>query len=83
MLLTQAPYIKILHLYCVPTIDQYMVEEILKALPNLEVLGIYNCELLHFGLTPHLQKMVRAHNLGTSGKVPVKFDFYPYYYTGN
>ncbi|KAI1091675.1 hypothetical protein F5B19DRAFT_493246 [Rostrohypoxylon terebratum] len=82
MLLVRAKYVKILHIHCVPTIDTQMAREILKALPNLEVLGIYNCELLHFGTTTSLQNMMQWYN-DTSGKAPVKFDFYPFYYTGN
>ncbi|KAI1459574.1 hypothetical protein F4805DRAFT_455739 [Annulohypoxylon moriforme] len=73
--------IKILHLHSIPNIDLSMLKLALRCLPNLEVLGIYNCELLHFGATVPVLDAVITHNR-ESGRSPIRVDFSPYYYFG-
>ncbi|KAI1205407.1 uncharacterized protein F4807DRAFT_471086 [Annulohypoxylon truncatum] len=72
---------KILQLHTIPSLNIKILGMILKCLPNLEVLGVHNCELLHFGATIPLLETVVSHN-SESGKGPIRVDFSPFYYTG-
>ncbi|KAI1483532.1 hypothetical protein K445DRAFT_8253 [Daldinia sp. EC12] len=72
--------IKILHLHAVPNFDVPLLKKCLERLPNLETLGVYNCELLHFGQTIPLLEAVIAHNNKSGNKV--RPDFSPFYYPG-
>ncbi|KAI0103542.1 hypothetical protein F4814DRAFT_455983 [Daldinia grandis] len=73
--------IKILHLHSVPNLDISLLKKCLERLPNLEILGVYNCVLLHFGETIPFLKAIIAHNK-TSGNKFVRSDFSPVYYPG-
>ncbi|KAI1774685.1 hypothetical protein F4818DRAFT_442175 [Hypoxylon cercidicola] len=72
---------KILHLHTVPNLDIVVLMKCLRELPNLEVLGVHNCELLHFGTTVRFLKAIIRHNK-KPGYKRVRSDFSPYYYTG-
>ncbi|KAI1804693.1 hypothetical protein F4811DRAFT_552561 [Daldinia bambusicola] len=73
--------IKILHLHAVPNFDIPVLKKCLERLPNLETLGVYNCELLHFGETIPLLEAVIEHNNKPGNKF-VRPDFSPVYYPG-
>ncbi|KAI1392798.1 uncharacterized protein F4822DRAFT_426005 [Hypoxylon trugodes] len=73
--------IKVLHLHSTPNVDVAVVRMFLESLPNLKVLGVHNCELLHFGTTIPMLKMIIEHN-ETKGKKFVRTDFSPFYYHG-
>ncbi|KAI1759556.1 hypothetical protein GGR53DRAFT_527149 [Hypoxylon sp. FL1150] len=72
---------KILHFHGMPYLDVAVLRRCLRHLPNLEVLGIHNCELLHFGTTIDVLKQVITHN-NEPGVKHLRSDFSPYYYTG-
>lgn len=72
---------KMLHLHGVPFLDVAFLRRCLRHLPNLEVLGVHSCELLHFGTTIDVMKQVIAHN-SEPGFQRVRSDFSPYYYKG-
>ncbi|KAI0384173.1 hypothetical protein F5Y04DRAFT_293517 [Hypomontagnella monticulosa] len=74
-------HMKILHLHSVPNFDVPLLEKCLEHLPNLEVLGIHNCELLHFGCTIPLLRAIIEHNNKDENKI-VRADFSPRYYFG-
>ncbi|KAI1465453.1 uncharacterized protein F4812DRAFT_466420 [Daldinia caldariorum] len=73
--------IKILHLHAVPNFDIPLLKKCLERLPNLETLGVYNCELLHFGETIPFLEAVIEHNNKPGNKF-VRPDFSPVYYPG-
>lgn len=72
---------RILHLHSVSTLNVSMLKMCLDSLPHLEVLGVYNCELLHFGVTREFLQTIVNHNNQEDKKV-VRSDFSPYYYHG-
>ncbi|KAI1106230.1 hypothetical protein F4804DRAFT_348981 [Jackrogersella minutella] len=74
-------HMKILHLHSVPNLDVSVLEMCLDRLPNLEVLGIHNCELLHFGTAIPVMDAIIAHN-EKPGNNFLRADFSPYYYYG-
>ncbi|KAI0847067.1 hypothetical protein F5Y00DRAFT_271371 [Daldinia vernicosa] len=74
-------HIKILHLHSVPNFDIALLKMCLERLPNLEILGVYNCVLLHFGETVEFLKAIIAHNKKPGNKF-VRSDFSPVYYPG-
>ncbi|KAK1975484.1 hypothetical protein LZ30DRAFT_808363 [Colletotrichum cereale] len=73
--------LKNLRLYQVPMMDSRIVEMILVTCPQLEVLGIINCELLHVGHTNPLLDLVYW-NAKRMAKKPVALQFYPRTYFG-
>ncbi|KAI2472503.1 hypothetical protein F4781DRAFT_444887 [Annulohypoxylon bovei var. microspora] len=72
---------KVVHFHSVPNLDLRVLRMCLEQLPNLEVLGVHNCELLHFGKTISLLRDIIAHNK-TQGNTIVRSDFSPVYYHG-
>ncbi|KAI2604665.1 hypothetical protein GGR54DRAFT_644364 [Hypoxylon sp. NC1633] len=72
---------RVLHLHSVPNLDVSVIELFLGGLPNLQVLGIYNCELMHFGETVPLLRMIIDRNFNRR-KSFVRCDFHPKYYPG-
>ncbi|KAI1137144.1 hypothetical protein F5Y05DRAFT_419628 [Hypoxylon sp. FL0543] len=73
--------IRILHFHSAPFLDLSMLKKCLDELPNLRVLGVHNCELLHFGMTVPLLEAVVARN-EERGLSFVRSDFSPFYYYG-
>ncbi|KAI8965463.1 hypothetical protein F5Y11DRAFT_344623 [Daldinia sp. FL1419] len=74
-------HIKILHLHSVPNFDIHLLKMCLERLPDLEVLGVYNCELLHFGKTlPFLEAIIERNE--KPGRKFLRSDFSPMYYPG-
>ncbi|KAF3057417.1 hypothetical protein GL218_06297 [Daldinia childiae] len=74
-------HIKILHLHSVPNFDIPLLKKCLERMPNLEILGVYNCVLLHFGEIIPFLKAIIAHNKKPGSKF-VRSDFSPVYYPG-
>ncbi|KAI4862790.1 hypothetical protein F4820DRAFT_459950 [Hypoxylon rubiginosum] len=72
---------RFLHLHSVPNLDTAVLRRCLGGLPNLEVLGVHNCELLHFGTAREVLDLIIYHNKEPGFK-RVRSDFSPYYYTG-
>ncbi|KAI1408997.1 hypothetical protein F5Y13DRAFT_203975 [Hypoxylon sp. FL1857] len=73
--------IRMLHFHSTPYLDMSVLNQCLEMLPNLEVLGVHNCELLHFGKTVELLNAVIAHNNRHENRF-VRADFSPFYYYG-
>ncbi|KAL7620324.1 hypothetical protein AAE478_009318 [Parahypoxylon ruwenzoriense] len=72
---------KILMLHSVPYFDVSVLKKCLEWLPNLKVLGIHNCELLHFGCTVEVLETIVGHNK-KEGANFIQSDFSPFYYPG-
>ncbi|KAI0895827.1 hypothetical protein F4806DRAFT_496733 [Annulohypoxylon nitens] len=77
----RGPELTVLHLHSIQNVDITVLEMCLDSLPNLEALGVYNCELLDFGATVPFLNMVIAHNK-KPGNTKLLADFSPYYYKG-
>ncbi|KAI0149938.1 hypothetical protein F4776DRAFT_672101 [Hypoxylon sp. NC0597] len=73
--------IRMLHFHSTPYLDVSVLEKCLDELPNLQVLGVHNCELLHFGMTVPLLEAIIARNK-KPGASFVRSDFSPFYYYG-
>ncbi|KAL0935380.1 uncharacterized protein CTRU02_209971 [Colletotrichum truncatum] len=68
--------LKAIRLHETPMLDIRIVELVLTACPRLEVLGIINCELLHFSTIIALLDLLHWHSKNVS-RNPIKLDFYP------
>lgn len=77
----RGPELTVLHLHSIQNVDIAVLEMCLDSPPNLEALGVYNCELLDFGATVPFLNMVIAHNK-KPGNTKLLADFSPYYYKG-
>ncbi|KAI0882129.1 uncharacterized protein GGS22DRAFT_195900 [Annulohypoxylon maeteangense] len=77
----RGPELTVLHLHSVPNVNIPVLEMCLKGLPNLQALGVYNCELLDFGATVPFLKMVISHNKNPDHPT-LRSDFSPYYFQG-
>jgi hypothetical protein len=53
----------------------------IKALPTLEMIGVYNCTLLHIGHLPTLLDILGEHANGTDKHITL--DFYPQFHVGS
>ncbi|KAK2009554.1 hypothetical protein LZ32DRAFT_683056 [Colletotrichum eremochloae] len=73
--------LKNLRLHKVPMMDTRIVEMILLSCPQLEILGVINCELLHVG---HLIPLLDLFHWNSKrmAKKPVSLQFYPRTYFG-
>lgn len=75
--------IRNLQLHRVAFLDVKGVQAIVSGTPNLESLGIYNCELLHVGTTEALLNYVGSVNESRRpGDKLIDFDFSPRYHLG-
>ncbi|KAI1459573.1 hypothetical protein F4805DRAFT_455738 [Annulohypoxylon moriforme] len=81
MVQVRGPQLSVLHLHSVPNIDISVLKMCLKSLPNLQVLGVYNCEPLGFEATVPFLNMVISHNANPDHTTLLS-DFSPYYYPG-
>ncbi|KAL3422115.1 hypothetical protein PVAG01_06271 [Phlyctema vagabunda] len=68
-----------LYLHHVPFVNTKLLSIVIPHMPNLKMLGIYNCELIHFGDTKKLLEIVRTDKM--KGK-QVALDFFPRYHQG-
>ncbi|KAI0007764.1 hypothetical protein F4779DRAFT_628911 [Xylariaceae sp. FL0662B] len=73
--------IKVLHLHSIPYLDVMTLERCLDYLPSLQTLGVHNCELLHFGCTVDMLKLIINYNNRVDRKA-IKADFSPKYFYG-
>lgn len=87
VLLTQSLYnyghnVRDLHLHRIPFLDHRMLRVILSghSMPNLASLGVYRCELLHFGHTVDL--LAIAERRRDAGHPLRDLDFFPRYHDG-
>lgn len=75
--------IQYLHLHRIPFLDVHGVRAILNSTPNLRKLGIYRCELLHFGSTKELVDIVGEVNVNRPENAEkISFDFFPRHHYG-
>ncbi|KAK8142155.1 hypothetical protein G3M48_009266 [Beauveria asiatica] len=76
---------EVLHFYQVPFFDRRILAIILRACPNVTMLGVYDCPLIHLGdLIPLLDLI---YEINTERKLQNKpliggFDFYPSFHKG-
>ncbi|OTA64117.1 hypothetical protein K449DRAFT_393946 [Hypoxylon sp. EC38] len=73
--------IQMLHFHSTPNLDLSVLRKCLDELPSLQVLGVHNCELLHFGMTVPFLKAIIARNEKPEFSF-VRSDFSPFYYHG-
>lgn len=78
--------IEVLHFHETPFLDRRILAIVLRACPNLRMVGVYNCPLIHFGdLIPILDLISDInHSRRMKGEVNriEKFDFFPYFNSG-
>ncbi|KAL7908767.1 hypothetical protein GGI35DRAFT_480363 [Trichoderma velutinum] len=78
-------HIEILHLHKVPLLDRRMLAVILRGLPHVTMVGVYNCPLIHFGdVIPILDLIYEINNDRREKNMPkIKaFDFFPCFNQG-
>lgn len=78
-------HIEVLHLHKVPLLDRRMLAIILRGLPNVTMVGVYNCPLIHFGdVIPILDLIHDINNDRRKKNMPkIKaFDFFPHFNQG-
>ncbi|KAL6701909.1 hypothetical protein J3F84DRAFT_392266 [Trichoderma pleuroticola] len=78
-------HIEVLHLHKVPLLDRRMLAIILRGLPHVTMVGVYNCPLIHFGdVIPILDLIHEINNDRRKKNMPeIKaFDFFPWFNQG-
>ncbi|KAL7943237.1 hypothetical protein V8C42DRAFT_359355 [Trichoderma barbatum] len=78
-------HIRVLHLHDVPLLDRRMLAIMLRGLPHVVMVGVYNCPLIHFGDVTAILDLIHEINSGRrENKMPeIKaFDFFPYFNQG-
>ncbi|KAL6837627.1 hypothetical protein V8C40DRAFT_279414 [Trichoderma camerunense] len=78
-------HIEVLHLHKVPLLDRRMLAIILRGLPNVTMVGVYSCPLIHFGdVIPILDLIHEINNDRRKKNMPkIKaFDFFPHFNQG-
>ncbi|RCI12299.1 hypothetical protein L249_0276 [Ophiocordyceps polyrhachis-furcata BCC 54312] len=77
--------LRVLYFNKVPMLDRRMLAVILRACPLVEMVGVYNCPLIHFGDVICLLDLIHEVN-GQRRKdgnpIISAFDFYPRYHRG-
>ncbi|CEI64567.1 unnamed protein product [Fusarium venenatum] len=77
--------IEVLHFHKAPLLDRRLLAIILRACPNVTMVGIYECPLLHLGDVTFLLDLIHEVNLERDEKnLPHidSLDFYPRYHSG-
>ncbi|PHH83441.1 hypothetical protein CDD82_757 [Ophiocordyceps australis] len=77
--------IKVLYLCKIPLLDRRIVAIILRSCPNIQMVGIYDCPLIHFGDVICLLDLIHQVNADRrKQKLPLltSFDFFPRYHSG-
>ncbi|PNY24541.1 Uncharacterized protein TCAP_05534 [Tolypocladium capitatum] len=77
--------IKVLYFQKTPHLDRRILAVILRACPRVEMIGIYDCPLIHFGDVLCLLDLIHEINLKRrEGNLPVikALDFFPRYHEG-
>ncbi|KAG5928446.1 hypothetical protein E4U42_000650 [Claviceps africana] len=83
--LEQRKSFKVLYLQKIPYLDRRMVAVILRACPNVRMVGIYDCPLIHFGDVLCLIDLiyeVNCHRRNRGLPEVTGLDFYPHYNKG-
>ncbi|KAG5943450.1 hypothetical protein E4U53_007047 [Claviceps sorghi] len=83
--LEQRNSFKVLYLQKIPYLDRRMVAVILRACPNVRMVGIYECPLIHFGDVLCLIDLIYEVNCDRRKKglsEVTGLDFYPHYNKG-
>ncbi|KAL7782197.1 hypothetical protein V8C43DRAFT_319263 [Trichoderma afarasin] len=78
-------HIEVLHLHKVPLLDRRMLAIILRGLPHVTMVGVYNCPLIHFGdVIPILDLIHEINNDRRKKNMPKieAFDFFPHFNQG-
>lgn len=78
-------HVRVLHLHDVPLLDRRMLAIILRGLPRVVMLGVYNCPLVHFGdVIPILDLIHEINTERREQHMPEiqAFDFYPHFNQG-
>ncbi|KAG6008766.1 hypothetical protein E4U21_003964 [Claviceps maximensis] len=84
-ILEQRNSFKVLYLQKIPYLDRRVVAVILRACPNVRMVGIYECPLIHFGDVLCLIDLIYEVNYDRRKKrwpEITGFDFYPHYNKG-
>ncbi|KJZ71549.1 hypothetical protein HIM_09087 [Hirsutella minnesotensis 3608] len=77
--------IKVLHFNKTPFFDRRLLAVILRSCPNVEMVGVYDCPLIHFGDVICLLDLIHEINVsrGKKGRPLITaFDFFPRYHKG-
>ncbi|KAL9480024.1 hypothetical protein ACSS6W_004810 [Trichoderma asperelloides] len=78
-------HIRVLHLHDVPFLDRRVLAIILRGLPHVVMVGVYNCPLIHFGDVIPILDLIHEINIQRRDQnVPEiqDFDFFPYFNQG-
>ena len=77
----RAVYFQRLHLHRVPFLTPGLLNVLIPEMPNLKVLGIYKCPLIHIGHGMELLHIIRTDR--PKGKeCQVSLDWFPNYHVG-
>lgn len=81
----QKTALKVLYLERVPYLDRRLVAVILRACPNVRMVGIYDCPLIHFGdvlcFIDLIHEINRKRRAAKNPQI-MGFDFFPRYHYG-
>ncbi|UKZ75400.1 hypothetical protein TrVFT333_003085 [Trichoderma virens FT-333] len=78
-------HVEVLHLHNVPLLDRRMLAIMLRGLPHVTMVGVYNCPLIHFGdVIPILDLIYEINQDRKEKNMPeIKaFDFFPCFNQG-
>ncbi|KAL7918136.1 hypothetical protein ACQKWADRAFT_324049 [Trichoderma austrokoningii] len=78
-------HIRVLHLHDVPFLDRRVLAIILRGLPHVTMVGVYNCPLIHFGdVIPILDLIHEINSQRRDQNMPEieDFDFSPHFNKG-
>ncbi|KAL7939627.1 hypothetical protein V8C35DRAFT_326562 [Trichoderma chlorosporum] len=78
-------HIEVLHLHAVPLVDRRMLAIMLRGLPHVTMVGVYNCPLIHFGDIIPLLDLIHEINVDRREKNMPRikaFDFFPCFNQG-
>ncbi|PHH66981.1 hypothetical protein CDD81_4376 [Ophiocordyceps australis] len=82
---SQRSVLRVLYLCKIPLLDRRIVAIILRACPNIQMVGIYDCPLIHFGDVICLLDLIhQVNSKRRKQKFPLitSFDFFPRYHCG-
>ncbi|KAK6820588.1 hypothetical protein PG987_014988 [Apiospora arundinis] len=75
-------HIQVLNLHRTPFLNVDTVKAFVQAMPNLQTLGIYSCDLLNISHTKDLLNIVIDANRANTARPLIEFDYYPRFYRG-
>ncbi|KAI0126504.1 hypothetical protein BJ170DRAFT_684091 [Xylariales sp. AK1849] len=71
-----------LQLHRQPFIDVPLIEAFVGNMPSLKRLGIYQCQMIHFGKVKPLVSFIGATNVARKNQTPIELDVFPNYHPG-